>query len=324
MAGEAARLPSRTGRSIAAGARLAARILPVKGWMLVTERLHPHISDGVTEVVHRTGYGVTLRLDFNDYVQRGIFYGAYESQELNFTRRVLRPGDVMIDVGAHVGIFSLVGARTVGSSGEVHAFEPIAFNYSRLLENVERNRLANVHMNQAAIGAEAGEISLGLDPSVPVNDASAWQAGYAVGQASRTVTTPLLSLDDYAASHLRDRPIRFIKVDVEGYEPRVLAGLRQTLAARRVDVLLVEVNLYALSRSGYGIGDAVRPLQSAGYRPYRIGSFGALRAWSQKDEPAITRRPAGGGLLRSLRMGLEDRARNFNLVWVRDDLQLRR
>jgi FkbM family methyltransferase len=292
--------------------------------MLVTERLHPHISHGVTEVVHRTDYGVTLRLDFNDYVQRGIFYGAYESQELNFTRQVLRPGDVMIDVGAHVGIFSLVGARAVGASGEVHAFEPIAFNYSRLAENVERNHLANVHTNQVAVGAEAGETSLGLDPQVPVNDSSAWQAGYAVGQSSQAVTTPLLSLDEYAASHLPKQPIRFIKIDVEGYEPRVLAGLRQLLAARRVDVLLVEVNLYALARYGYGIGDTVRPLQSAGYRPYRIGPFGRLRAWSQGEDPAITRRSARGGLLRSLRMGLEDRARNFNLVWMRDDLRLQR
>jgi FkbM family methyltransferase len=319
-----AELPSWTGRSLASAARFAARIVPIKGWMLLTERLHPHISDGMTEVVHRTNYGVTLRLDFNDYVQRGIFYGAYESQELNFTRRVLRPGDVMVDVGAHVGIFSLVAARAIGPTGEVHAFEPIAFNYARLAENVELNRLANVHPNQAAVGAESGEISLGLDPQVPVNDSSAWQAGYAVGQASQAVTTPLLSLDEYAASRLRDRPIRFIKVDVEGYEPRVLAGLRQTLAARRVDVLLVEVNLYALTRSGYGIADAVRPLQSAGYRPYRIGPFGTLRAWSQRHEPAITRRPARGGLLRSVRMGLEDRARNFNLVWVREGLQLRR
>jgi FkbM family methyltransferase len=303
---------------------LAARILPVKGWMLVTERLHPRIAQGVPEVVHRTGYGVTLRLDFNDYVQRGIFYGAYESQELNFTRRVLRPGDVMIDVGAHVGIFSLVAARAVGPAGEVHAFEPIAFNYARLAENVELNRLANVHTNQAAVGAETGEISLGLDPQVPVNQSSAWQAGYAVGQASQAVTTPLLSLDEYAAGHLFGRPVRFIKIDVEGYEPRVLTGMRQLLAAGRVDVLLVEVNLYALSRSGYRIADAVSPLQSAGYRPYRLGSFGRLRPWSPGAEPVIRRQPARGGLLRSLRMGLEDRARNFNLVWVRGDLQLRR
>ena len=290
--------------------------------MLLTERLHPHISGGVTEVVHRTNDGVMLRLDFTDYVQRGLFYGAYEAPELNFTRRVLRPGDVMLDVGAHIGIFSLVAARAVGPTGEIHAFEPIAFNHVRLVENVERNHLTNVRTTQAAVGAEMGETSLGLDPQVPVNQSSAWQAGYAVGQASQAVTTPLLSLDEYVPRHLASRAIRFIKIDVEGYEPQVLAGLRQTLATRGVDVLLVEVNLYALSRSGYRIADTVRPLQSAGYRPYRLGPFGTLRPWSQGEEPAITRRPARGGLWRTVRMGLEDRARNFNLIWVRDGLQL--
>ena len=311
------RLPSRTGRSLAALARLAARVVPIKGWMLLTERLHPHISQGVTEVVHHTGYGVALRLDFNDYVQRGVFYGAYESQELNFTRRILRPGDVMIDVGAHVGIFSLVAARAVGSSGEVHAFEPLAFNYSRLEENVQRNRLTNVHTNQVAVGAETGLTSLGLDPRVPVNPSSAWQAGYAVGLAGDPVTTPLVSLDEYLASQLPGRTVRFIKIDVEGYEPRVLAGLRQILAEQRADVLLVEVNLYALSRSGYGIVDTVRPLESAGYRPYRIGPFGRLRPWFYRGEPSIGSRPTDGGLMRTLQMGFQDRRRNFNLVWLR-------
>ncbi|TMB59740.1 MAG: FkbM family methyltransferase, partial [Chloroflexi bacterium] len=141
------------------------------------------------EVVHRTGYGVTLRLDFNDYVQRGIFYGAYESQELNFTRRILRPGDVMIDVGAHVGIFSLVGARTVGSSGEVHAFEPIAFNYSRLLENVERNRLANVRYRSTM-----------PPPGRPVTP-SARQAGQSPHRSCRSTTTrPATSAIDRSVS----------------------------------------------------------------------------------------------------------------------------
>jgi len=91
----------------------------LRGWTIVTQRLHPYIVDGMTDVVHRTREGLELHLDLDDYIQRGIFYEAWETPELAFARTILRPGDIMFDVGANVGIFSLVGAQAVGPEGQV-------------------------------------------------------------------------------------------------------------------------------------------------------------------------------------------------------------
>ena len=310
-----ATLPTRAGRAVAALLRWPSAILPLQGWMLVTERVHPRISGGLLEVTRRTRHGVTLRLDLDDYVQRGIFYDAYEMPELAFVRRALRPGDLMIDVGAHVGIFSLVAARSVGPSGEVHAFEPLDFNVERIIENARLNGFNNIKVNRSAVGARAGEISLGLDPALPRAESPAWRAGYAVGLAASSVTAPIVSLDDYARG-LPAGPIRFVKVDVEGYEPDVFEGMRGLLAGRRIRILMMEINLYALSRYGYGIIEAVRPLQEAGYLPYRLGPGPMLRRWSYRGEPSIKARRGTAGLLTAVKMGLEDLKRNFNLVWV--------
>jgi FkbM family methyltransferase len=297
--------------------------LPVKGWTLVTERLHPLLGHREREVLYRDRNGVLFRLDLDDYVQRGILYGAYEVTELAFTRRVLRAGQVMLDVGGHVGTFGLVAAQAVGPTGSVHAFEPLPFNFSRYEANRDLNRLTNLVLNRAAVGSEPGVVSLGLDQARHVTrDTPAWQAGYAVGLGGDAVEAPQLTLDDYTGEHLAGRTIRLVKIDVEGREPEVLAGMRRLLADHRVEIVLMEVNLYALERFGHRIADSVAPLEAAGYRPHSLGVGGRLRRWKYAGEPAP--RPPRSGIVATISNAIADRVRNFNLVWLGPGIEIRR
>jgi FkbM family methyltransferase len=304
--------PSTGGIAVRALRAITAAV-PVKGWMLVTERLHPMLSGGRRELLFRAPDGLVLRLDLEDYVQRGVLYGAYEATELQFARRVLRPGDVMFDVGAHVGTFSLLAAGAVGPSGQVHAFEPLPSNFARLQENRDLNRFRQVVLNRAAVGAEEGSVSLGLDRHIS-KDSPAWQAGYAVGLAGDSVEAPQVTLDGYSEGHLEGRVIRLLKMDVEGREPEVLAGMALLLEGRRVEILMMEVNLYALARFGHRIADSIAPLEAAGYRPFSLRMGGRLRPWRYAGEPALL--PARRGILPTLATAVADRTRNFNLVWL--------
>lgn len=300
---------------------MVPRLLPLKGWTVLTERLHPWIVYGATDVIHRTPEGIAIRLDLEDYVQRGIFYDSWEAPETAFVRAILRPGDIAVDVGANVGIFTLIAAHAVGAGGQVHAFEPVPANFERLAENVSRNALSNVVLNQVAAGAAAGETRLGLEPGTDLTSGKAMSGFFTVGSPLRAVTVPVVSLDGYTGDRLPGRQIRFIKIDVEGFEPEVLRGMRTLLSTHRVDVVMLEVSVYALSRVGARIADVVDQLLEPGYRLYRVDLPGILRRWSYGGEPSIPQRRQGRhGLIEGIVLGLQDLERNFNLLAIRKDL----
>jgi FkbM family methyltransferase len=309
------------GRALAKFVRLVPRIVPLKGWTVLTDRLHPYIVDGATDVVHRTPDGMEIRLDLEDYIQRGIFYDAWEAPELAFVRSILRPGDVVVDVGANVGIFTLTAAHAVGAGGQVHAFEPVPANFERLAENVSRNALSNVLLNQVAVGSAAGETQLGLEPEMELTSGKRMSGFFTVGSTLRQVTVPVVSLDKYAADHLQGRPVRFLKIDVEGYEPEVLRGMRTLLGTHRVDTVMIEVSVYALRKAGATIRQLVDQLLEPQYRLYRLDLPGILRRWSYRGEPTIPRRkPGQHPFFAGIVIGLQDLERNFNLLAIRGDL----
>src|SRR5207253_9502934 len=128
---------------------------------------------------------------------------------------------------------------------------------------------------------EAGEISLGLPEVVP--DFGTTSAMYTAGGSVRAVTAPVLPLDAYVGEHIGKRPIRLLKIDVEGLEPAVLAGFDRRLAGAPPAAILLEVNLELLHEHGFAPGEVVGPLRGAGYRFYRPTAFGKVREF----EPEI-------------------------------------
>jgi FkbM family methyltransferase len=208
-----------------------------------------------------------MRLDLDDYVQRRIFYESHEPEQLAFFRRFLRRGDVVLDVGAHVGLFTLVSALEVGPVGEVHAFEPVPANFAALEANVELNGFENIVLNRAAVGAENGEVELGI-PDDALALGGETSAMYTVGGGARTVSAPLIRLDDYVGA-LGDREIRILKMDAEGLEPSVLEGFRDRLQHAPPAAIVLEVNVELLDRHGFTGPELISELRSYGYELYR-------------------------------------------------------
>src|SRR5579871_3144648 len=84
--------------------------------------------------------GVQLRVYPDSELCRLIYLGGYESIERDFVSRYLRPGDVFVDVGANVGLYTVLASKMVGDTGSVHSFEPCSKTFRRLEENVRLNR----------------------------------------------------------------------------------------------------------------------------------------------------------------------------------------
>lgn len=155
-----------------------------------------------------------------------VLLGTYESEQVSlFTRHVGR-GGTFLDVGAHVGFYTLLGARLVGPEGRVWAFEPEPRNARWLREHVRVNGVAHVAIEEAAVAAEDGTARFGGGRGTGT--------GRLTGAGSLEVRTVAL---DRFCDHHEIRPTA-LKVDVEGGEVAVLEGARVTLTTARPVVFL--------------------------------------------------------------------------------------
>jgi FkbM family methyltransferase len=166
--------------------------------------------------------------------------GVWEPNITCAFKRSLMPADVCLDIGAHIGYYTLLAARVVGFRGHVYAFEPSPHLYRRLRANVDLNRLENVTAFELAVGEEKGR-SILYEPHGP--------------------NTGLATLDPILAAKYQPRPnevtvdvgpvtsvvpaqdlarIRVIKIDVEWHELQVLRSLRPVFEAAGSLAVFVE------------------------------------------------------------------------------------
>lgn len=147
----------------------------------------------------------------------GYATGRRAHRQMELLSRLLRPGDVMWDVGAHHGFVTLAASRRVGPGGQVHAFEPSMRNRALLLRHVRWNDAANVAVHPFALGACDGEACFGGDFSSKT---------FALGGGGERV--PVRTAASLVAGGTCTVPT-FAKVDVEGAEGDMLAGAMPVL-----------------------------------------------------------------------------------------------
>ncbi len=221
-----------------------------------------------------------MRLDLTDRVQRWMYFGLYEQDEVTLLESLLAPGGCFLDIGANAGFFTLHGAALAGPEGQVHAFEPLPANLARLRETVRENRLSHVRVVGAAVSDHEGELTFTLPPE----GESGW-GRVAEGPEAETIRVPCVSIDSYLDS-LPDPPasVDVVKLDVEGHEAAALRGMQRTLQRHR-PAILMEMNLPLLAASGTGPEAVGGLLESAGYRARVVGRTGALSPYDFRHHP---------------------------------------
>lgn len=166
-------------------------------------------------------------------------------------------GDTVIDVGAHVGCFTVRSSRLVGKEGKVIAIEPSASNFSLLLRNIEINQLINAQALNCGLGEVSGRNELLLTrhghSNTIFSSSSRWET--IVGKETIEVKTL-----DQIVEELELKSVEFLKIDTEGVELGVLNGAKQTL--RRFSPVIVGEAHPRISDSGQAI---LGYLEQAGY-----------------------------------------------------------
>lgn len=260
----------------------------------VAYRVRRHLLGSDFLVARERRFGARFRFKVEDAVGRRIYQdGVYEEHLTRFLTGglELREGDVVVDAGANIGWYSVLLDRVAPDGVAIYAFEPDPLNFGLLGENRERNGAACVVPVRKALAHREGRRPLFLYPDKNRGRHSLVEIP---GSADR-VEVPTTTLEGFWSRRgLGDRPLRLLKVDVEGYELRVLEGAGGLLD--RCAVVVTEYAPELLRRAGTEPTRLLEMLDERGFGPHRPGPAGL--------EPADRRELTG----------LDEPA---NLVWIR-------
>jgi FkbM family methyltransferase len=172
----------------------------------------------------------------------GFLKGDAEPEVQQALERFIEPGQVVYDVGANIGFFTILCARLTGPEGKVFAFEPMPQNAEALRHNISLNGLDNVVVVQKALSCESGTANLFLSPhsafhSLDVEGASKREN---LGPQAGEISVETITLDEFVAEDPARVP-DLIKLDVEGAEVLALQGMRETLRSAE-PLLLCELH----------------------------------------------------------------------------------
>jgi FkbM family methyltransferase len=216
---------------------------------------------GLQPPIRGTQHGQLMLLDLSVWPERREFFsGRYYQQEIcRLFEAMLRAGDQYLDIGANIGMTTLLAARLIGATGIGLVFEPNPRAFARLAEHVRINRLTRITAFPDAVSSEESIAQLvvargnsGLGSLAPAADCAG--ESFEV----KTVTQNLM------VDRLNPRESTFIKIDVEGYEVNVLRGISEILSWPEVAVV-AEISEEMLQNAGHSRADLHEIMSSHGF-----------------------------------------------------------
>jgi FkbM family methyltransferase len=195
----------------------------------------------------------------------------YEEEVFGFLDKRLKDYDLVIEIGANAGVFTIfMASKLAQSGGSVLSFEPSAQAYTRLVNNVSANDLQNVTLFNAAV-SDMTAFAMFHEPEGHLTNGSLMKS-FANQFSDRVKATPVLAIDAVKLNDLVKTGQRLlIKMDVEGFEAPVLQALKPVIEAHHPDILLEVLPEFAEQ-----IEDSVK-VAASNYRRYAVTSNGLVR-----------------------------------------------
>ncbi len=213
--------------------------------------------------------GINYKLDISNLMEWVIYYPVREESKKRLFSYV-KSGDVIIDVGTHIGEHLLNFAKSAGSDGEVHGFEPDRSIFERCQENISLNSFDNIRLNNCGLSDKeenlklysVNENNLGMNRIIP--DLGKGHINANIDSVTERGTVKTITLDHYVDNTGLSR-IDLVKIDVEGFEHRVITGGLETLRNHK-PVIFIEVANENLMENGTSADELLKEIESLGYR----------------------------------------------------------
>jgi FkbM family methyltransferase len=202
--------------------------------------------------VHRIPFGPLRghRICTAPQISMRMYLGMDEPWVAGVARRIIKPGDIIYDIGAHVGYTTLLFARILSGTGSVHAFEVLPSTVERFLtKTVQSNEFDNIHIHTIGLGENEAIMELPVGPTrmstIHFNLGDEYVETY-----GRDICR-VVRLEDYVAEESVPTP-SLMKIDIEGAEVECLRGAKKIILEHR-PMLLVEFHTVDLLREGYAV-----------------------------------------------------------------------
>ncbi|NEC85120.1 FkbM family methyltransferase [Streptomyces sp. SID12501] len=236
--------------------------------LLAARFLNPHLREHPRHRVVETRAGTRFAVDTQDLIQRYVYlFGVWEPHMTAWLGRRLRAGDTFVDVGANVGVFSVLASRLVGDKGRVVSIEASPAFHDVLLRQSALNDCRNIRALNAAVSDSHRTLTFILASSrnMGANSIVPWD-----GPTESTFDIEARPLPELLEPE-EIRNARVIKIDVEGAEGSVVRGLAPMLTELRPDAeITVEVTPDRMAQLGDSVEELLGTMREAGFHLYRL------------------------------------------------------
>jgi FkbM family methyltransferase len=209
--------------------------------------------------------GTRIRVRLSDFDGRSAYYTGDADRKVTWLLgQIVGPGDVVLDIGANIGLVTMTLSRLVGESGHVHSFEPNPTLQAYLDESLSCNKTANVTLHRFALG----EVETTLELSVPKGHTgmgSLVERGI-LHEGADSIGVPVRPLSD-VLKEIGVGRIRLVKIDVEGFEAQVIKGAERAFAANPPEAILMEHHPGSVPMSEH---PAILGLKGLGYEFFQV------------------------------------------------------
>lgn len=185
-----------------------------------------------------------------------IFKNRQDADEINYLKKIIKPGDTILDIGANIGFYSKILSKCVGKYGKVHSFEPDVINFKHLRKNT--GQLVNVVLNNKAVSDKSGTLNVYKSKDLNVDHRT-----YPVGEYESIDVIEAISIDDYVKDGFK---VNVIKMDIQGFEVSALKGMEKTIKANPEIKLLLEFWPHGLHAAGSSVAQFCEVIKSLGLK----------------------------------------------------------
>ena len=229
------------------------------GWQLYKRITHHHLDIQLLQNIKLRCY------PDSQSASAAIYCGLYDYHEMNFLLRYLREEDSFLDIGANIGIYTLLAASKI-KSGCIYSFEALPTNYLRLEENIRLNNLTQVKPLSIAIADSVGSVTISNNTK---SDSTAFITTNTTNTTAESLQIPSSTLDNLLQNENLNH-LTLAKMDIEGAEILAFKGATSLLQQQRPHVWILEL-LNGVNH-GYCKQDIVKLLQDYGYGLYHYNA----------------------------------------------------
>lgn len=229
-------------------------------------------------------------LESEDTVNLATFGYEHEKFELNLFKNSLKKGDIVLDLGANIGLYSLSAAKIVGNSGKIYSFEPDPITFKNLKKNIESNKCDNVELINKAVSNKTGTIA--FTSSENISSRSKNHIKSDDEPESNSIKIHTIKIDDFFENKVN--VINVIKMDIEGAEFEALKGMKKIIDKNKHLKIFLEFSPFMLKRLNADIAEMINFFKSCNFKINKINeeedkleeiSLESLSEFSEEDDP---------------------------------------